>query len=374
MPIATSRTSASTASQTLAIALMNEILVARNALDAYLIISADAGSVTSTGTERIFGYSATDMIGQPLTALLPARFRMQHDMLVGRFGASGQSARTMGAYGQIYALRASGEEFPIEATISQSGISPNRLFTVILNDITERRLSEQEREELMKKLELLSERLATAQEEERRKITYELHEELGQELATLKIFLQMADPNSNGADTNTPHKQALAVAMHATERIRQLVMEIEPPALEQLGLHAAIRTYCERRGQKSGWTLHIDAPEPEVRAPRTVERACFRVLQEGLNNIVKHAEAADVWVHLSQSTDKLELGIRDNGRGFDFNAIRYDYSREGRNLGLFGMQIRAKQVGGTVEFKSAAGAGTEIRAVFPLPATPVGPV
>jgi signal transduction histidine kinase len=314
------------------------------------------------------------MIGQPLNVLLPERFRPQHGEQIRNFDSAGQTIRRMGTYGLVYGLRRNGEEFPLEAAVSRSGISPNKLFTVILRDITERRQAEQMREQLMRQLELLSERLATAQEEERRKIAYELHEELGQELTTLKLYLQMLGPGSGGTEAETHHEQALTVAVHATERVRKLVLDLDPPELADFGLHAAVRTYCQRQAVAGGWNLHIDAPKPDVRAPQPVERACFRVLQEGLNNVLNHAQATEVWVNLHQGADELELWIRDNGIGFDRNAVRADKRREGGGLGLFGMQIRAKHVGGSVEIKSTAGAGTEVRAVFPLPVASVEPV
>lgn len=336
------------------------------------IVSADEAQrivLFNSAAERMFGHSAAAVIGQPVSVLLPERFRTRHEQHVLAFGATGQSTRTMGAYGMIYGLRANGEEFPLEASVSQSGVSPNKLFTVILRDITERRQAEQMREQLMRQLELLSERLATAQEEERRTIAYELHEELGQELATLKLYLQMFEPGSRGAGTGTPHEEALAVAVHATERVRKLVMDLAPPELEDFGLQTAVRTYCQRKALAGGWKLQLDAPEFDLRAPQPVERACFRVLQEGLSNVLDHAKATEVWVQLHQGAGELELTIRDNGIGFDRASVSEDHRREGGSLGLFGMQIRAKHVGGALEIKSSVGAGTEIRAVFPLRGT-----
>ncbi|MBI4292834.1 MAG: response regulator [Betaproteobacteria bacterium] len=328
----------------------------------------------NSAAERLFGHPAAAMIGRSLSVLLPERFRASHEQHVRAFGATGQSNRSIGTYGQICGVRASGEEFPIEATVSQSGVSPNRLFTVILRDITERRQAEQVREQLMRQLEALSARLATAQEEESRRIAYELHEELGQQLMALKFYLQMAGSGAGGAQTDTPQDQALAVTAHATTLIRKLVMDLAPPELEDFGLDAALHAYCERQAAAGGWKLHIDATKPDVRAPRQVEKACFRVLQEGLRNVLHHAKATEVWVHLHQSADELELGIRDNGNGFDCNAGHEGNGSEPGNLGLFGMQIRAKHVGGSVEIKSTTGAGTEIRAVFPLLVASAGPI
>ena len=320
----------------------------------------------NSAAERIFGYAAAEMIGQPLSVLLPERFRPQHEELIRRFDAGGQASRNMGSYRLISALRSGGEEFPIEAAVSQSGVSPNKLLTVIVRDITERRQAEQVREQLVRQLESLSARLATAQEEERRQIAHELHEELGQELTTLKLYLQMLAPGSEGVEAGTPHDQAIAVTVHAMERIRKLALDLEPPELAAFGLYAAVRAYCQQQLVGRRLKLHIDAPKPDVRAPRPIERACFRVLQEALSNVLQHARASEVWVELRQGAAELELTIRDDGSGFDRNAIREDIRREGGSLGLLGMQIRAKPVGGAVEIKSAPGAGTEVRAVFPL--------
>ncbi|MBI4292738.1 MAG: MCP four helix bundle domain-containing protein [Betaproteobacteria bacterium] len=227
----------------------------------------------------------------------------------------------------------------------------------------ERKQTEQAREHLVRDLELLSERLAMTQEEERRKITYALHEELGQELAALKVYVEMSRPDG-GMGPGSPLDVALTVTTHAMERIRKLVLDLDSQELEDFGLHAAMRNYCGRETVVGGWNMHIDAPTIDVQAPRPVERACFRVLQEALRNVLHHAQASEVWVELHQRAGELELGIRDNGIGFDPNAVRDEKKHEGGSQGLLLMQIRAKQVGGSVEIKSTAGAGTEIRVVF----------
>ena len=115
--------------------------------------------------------------------------------------------------------------------------------------------------------------------------------------------------------------------------------------------------------------MHLDTPPLDVRPPRAVERACFRVLQEALTNVLEHAQASEVWVHLRRRGDELELGIRDDGIGFDHTPERGKLHPEDAGLGLFGMQIRAKQVGGSVKIESTPGVGTKIGAVFPFSVT-----
>lgn len=341
------------------------------------IVSVDAQQrivLFNSAAERIFGYSAAEVIGQPLSILLPERFRPQHEDHIRNFDSTRQTIRRMGTYGLVYALRSSGEEFPIEAAVSQSGIPPNKLFTVILRDITERRQAEQMREQLTRQLELHSERLATVQEDERRTIAYELHEQLGQELTTLQIYLGILGTGDGGTQVQLYHGDALALTGQALERVRKLVQDIAPPQLEELGLYAAVNSHCQRQATAGGWKMHIDAPKPDERPPRAVERACFRVLQEALSNVLRHAQASEVWVHLHQDAEELELGIRDNGIGFDSGAVGDGNTQGSGGLGLFGMQMRAKQAGGSLQIKSSPGDGTEVHAVFPLPIAPVEPV
>jgi PAS domain S-box-containing protein len=341
------------------------------------IVSADAQQrivLFNSAAERIFGYSAAEMIGQPLSVLLPERVRPQHEEHMRNFDSTGQTVRRMGTYGLVYGRRRSGEEFPVEAAVSQSGISPNKLFTVILRDITERRQVEQVREQLTRQLELLSERLATVQEDERRNLAYELHEQLGQELATLQIYLETLGTSDGGIEAQRHRGDARALTGQALERVRKLVQDIAPPQLEELGLYAAVNAYCQRQAAAGGWKMHIDAPKPDVRPPRAVERACYRVLQEALSNVLGHAQASEVWVHLHQDAEELELGIRDDGIGFDSSAVGDEHRQVSGWLGLFEMQMRAKQAGGRLQIESSPGAGTEVHAVFPLPVAAVEPV
>jgi PAS domain S-box-containing protein len=233
-------------------------------------------------------------------------------------------------------------------------------------DISKRKHAEEMRDQLTRRLELLSARLATAHEKERNEIAYQLHEELGQELAAIKVYLNVAGHAGSEAQKWSPNKQILFALAHSTERVRQLVSNLAPRELEELGLYAAAEAYCGQILKADGCILHIHAPKPEFRAPRPVEMACFRVLQDGLNNALQHANASDIWVNIRQDAENMELEIRDNGIGFDPGKVRGDYAHDRGNLGLFAMQVRAKHVGGSVTIISAPGEGTEVRAVFPL--------
>jgi PAS domain S-box-containing protein len=233
-------------------------------------------------------------------------------------------------------------------------------------DISKRKHAEEMRDQLTRQLELLSARLVTAHEEERSEIAYQLHEELGQELAAIKVYFNLAGYAGAAEDKGSPNAQALFALAHSMERIRQLVRNLAPRELELFGLYAAVEAYCGQFARTGGCSLHIDAPKPAFRAPRPVEMACFRVLQEGLSSALQHANASNVWVNVRQDAMKLELDIRDDGIGFDPDKISGNNRHDRENLGLFAMQVRAKHVGGSVTITSAPGEGAEVRAVFPL--------
>lgn len=233
-------------------------------------------------------------------------------------------------------------------------------------DITKRRQAEEMRDQLTRQLELLNARFATAQEEARRKLAYELNEELAQELVAINLYLHQPEYSRANELEVSPNKNVFSVLAHSMERIRQLVLNLEPRELECLGLYAAVKAYCRQFATADGYGLHISAPKPACRAPRPVEMACFQVLQDGFNNARVHANATDIWVNLCQNTEKLELEIRDDGIGFDPEKIRGNYGHGSSSLGLFAMQERAKQVGGSVVITSAPGKGTKVRAIFPL--------
>jgi PAS domain S-box-containing protein len=324
----------------------------------------------NAAAERIFGYQATDVIGRDLSLLLPERFKKDHVGHIHKFADGGQSNRAMGGYGLIYGVRANGEEFPLEGAVSQSGSGSNLLLTVILRDITERRRSESEREEMLRQLELLSERLETAHDAERGKLAFELHEELGQELMALKMYLQVLPSVGEAPEVDGYRQEALSVAVHAMERIRKLVVNLEPRELKDFGLYAAVRNCCQRNAESAGWTLHLDAPQPRERAPCEVERACLRVLQEIISNVLSHSNASQVWVDLHQTDDALVLRVQANGTDFDpENVDSVDDDPEGPRLVYLRLQMRARSAGGVVDIHYPGAQGVVVSVVFPLTVT-----
>jgi signal transduction histidine kinase len=219
------------------------------------------------------------------------------------------------------------------------------------------------------RLRLMSRQLLMVQEEERRRIAVELHDELGQALTAVKINLESLERKSGEAAVNG-RLEAIRSVDHAMQRVRNLALELRPSVLDDLGLPAALRWYVDRFARDSRVEAHlsIDAIPP---LPADVETACFRVAQEALTNVTRHAQARQVWLELRLLPDGLELRVADDGVGFDAVAAR-DRAIHGGSLGLLGMQERVSLVGGSYSLRSATGAGSELRARFPVSERPSG--
>jgi signal transduction histidine kinase len=231
-------------------------------------------------------------------------------------------------------------------------------------EIAERKRAEQALEVALARMQALSERITRGQEEERHSIAYELHEQLGQELASVNICLVMLKPHCRMPKAKARLQDARGMVELMMKRIREMSLHLRPSELDTLGLYAALRWQCTEQSDAAGWVLHFDVPQPGRRPQPDVETACFRVAQEALANIAEHASATEVWVSLREDGDELQLCVRDNGIGF--NAAGIKNRPEDPNLGLMGMAERARQVGGRMDVESSPGNGAEIRAVFPL--------
>ncbi|MGH9420176.1 MAG: sensor histidine kinase, partial [Thermoanaerobaculia bacterium] len=209
------------------------------------------------------------------------------------------------------------------------------------------------------RLELLSHRLLSVQEEQRRRMAIELHDELGQVLTAVKIDLDSKPANVADAAENLDR---------AMNTVRDLALELRPAMLDDLGLAPALRWYADRFAKQTGVDMHLALDDEAPDLAFDACTACFRVAQEALTNIARHASAKNVWLDLHRTSSDIELTIRDDGAGFDVDAARAGAAR-GSSLGLVSMEERASLAGGSIEIHSNRGVGTEIRARFPIGAS-----
>jgi len=207
-------------------------------------------------------------------------------------------------------------------------------------------------------LEAMARRLLQVQEEERRSLSRELHDDIGQQITAIKLgaLALQGDPDPLRAETVD---EIIAIADQTTAKLRDLSMLLRPPQLDALGLEAALRWQAERLFRSGHPRLELElAPLPRRPDPQ-VELACFRIAQEALTNVLRHASALNVSVRLHPDGDQaLALEVSDDGRGFDRDDA-------GGGLGLVTMRERARQLGGTFDIDSD-GRGTRVSARLPM--------
>jgi PAS domain S-box-containing protein len=208
----------------------------------------------------------------------------------------------------------------------------------------------------------LSRRLLTAQEEERRHLAIELHDELGQVLTAAQINLGFLERMSGAATPPTHLRDAIASVDEAMHRVRDLALDLRPSVLDDLGLSAALRWYGDRFARRAQVEVRV-AVDPVPPLEAELETACFRVAQEALTNVARHAQARRAWLDLKVLPEGIELAVRDDGIGFDVASAR-ERASGGTSMGLLGMQERVSLVGGEFELLSVPGSGTEVRARF----------
>ena len=211
----------------------------------------------------------------------------------------------------------------------------------------------------------MTERLIAAQEEERHHISRELHDDLGQSLTTQMISIRNLQddlkipPEILFERLQTLHDQSHEIFV----KIRRLAQDLRPPVLDALGLKVSMQTYCTEFTRRTQLPVTFDVDESIPPLPDVYNIALYRILQEALNNIIKHAKATHVWVDLSQEDDTITLTIQDNGQGFDTKG------GQSNGIGLSSMRERVMIAGGKFTLSSTNKNGTILSAQFPLPAS-----
>ena len=241
----------------------------------------------------------------------------------------------------------------------------SRDVVVSHSDVTDRVMAHLALQDAHGRMQALSSRMLAIQEEERRAISRELHDDVGQTLGALKIGLHRLGklPPEGQAGLLT---ECLTAADSALDHLRRLAHDLRPPQLEQLGLGDAVKWLTERQRAATGLEVSFKcAGLNGRRPPPTLESACFRIVQEALSNATRHAKAASVLVSIESDGNLLKVSVHDDGVGFDEAATRARTLKSG-SLGLISMEERAQLAGGRLKIRSVAGSGTTISAVFPL--------
>jgi PAS domain S-box-containing protein len=304
--------------------------------------------------EKIFGWLPAQVIGRPLSMLMPQRFQGAHGAHVAQFAATGVTSRRMGDGTVIHGLRADGEEFPLDASISQLDTPEGKLFTVILRDVTERVRAQEE-------LAAFAAAASAIRELEKTRIARELHDELAQSLTALKMdTIWLGERLQPGSEKAAKLEGMLAMLDDSVAATRRIAADLRPLLLDDLGLVPAIEWLVQNFTRRHAVPCELDLDEGfELGEPYAT--AVFRIVQESLVNVAKHAAATQVRVSLVQRGGETMLTVQDNGRGFST-----DGPRKPASLGLAGIRERVKLVKGRCVVSSTPGQGTTVEVHIPL--------
>ena len=338
-----------------------------SAMDAIITVAEDQRIVLfNKAAEDVFRCPREEAIGAPLDWFIPQRFRANHRDLVRDFGATGAGSRRMGHARVVMGLRRDGEEFPIEASISQVVEGGHRLYTVILRDVTQRVAAEEALKRSREEVQELAMAASNAREQEKSRIARELHDELGQALTALKIDTTWLREHLGPAPAEVQSKlRSMQVLLDGTvAAARRISSELRPLMLDDLGLSAAAEWLAQNFTNRTGIACELVLGAGDLDLPDPYATAVFRVLQESLTNVTKHAEATQVEATLERDGDEVVLTVQDNGRGFATGDPRKPAS-----YGLVGLRERALLVGGEVHVDSRPGEGTRIELRIPLART-----
>lgn len=322
-----------------------------------------SGVITSWNphAELIFGWSREEAIGRTLAeTIIPEEFRDAHHRGMQRFLSTGQ-AKVLDKWIELEGLRRDGTVFPVELLLGvRQRASGGLYFFGFIQDITQRKQNELDLQKSHSALENLSGHLISSHEDERRRLARHIHDDFSQRMAIWTMELAHAEEGAPQAvqevlqDLRTQAEE-LAVDLH------EMSHRLHPDVLEPLGFVAGIQNECERFEELEGIEVILESDVP-VQVPLDIALALYRVVQEGLRNVAKHAQARRVTVALDIVEGRVTLSISDDGVGFTPG------SRDaGTHLGLLSMSERARALGGSFTIKSQPGQGTCVEIDVPLP-------
>lgn len=213
-----------------------------------------------------------------------------------------------------------------------------------------------------RRLREMAARAQSATEEERRRLARELHDGIAQSLAALNIRVKLARNTTDSQVRASDLDQVSGGIADAILELRRMARGLRPPALEMLGLGAAIESHARSAAEAAGLDAIINADNVTGLLTPDAELAVYRILQESLSNVIRHSGASEVSIDLAQTDDGVQLTIEDDGQGFDTTAMMVG----DRGLGIFGMKERASVIGGHLEIASRPGEGTRVVLTVPI--------
>ena len=329
------------------------------AAQAILIVDAAGQIVTvNPASQAMFGYSLSELVGKPVELLVPQQFRAGHKAHRDGYFSKPQM-RPMGLGLDLHACRKDGTEFFAEISLSYIQSAQGTLGVAFVTDISRRRADEEAIRRQREDLRSLAARLMRAQDDERRRIARDLHDDLSQRLAFLAMDLgKLATKPS--AHELTPDLRPLQLrAAEAAETVRRISHQLHPSVLDDIGLEAALEQYAEEFEQRSGITTRFTSRNVPDSLPPEIAGSIYHIAQECLRNVSKHSRTETVSIDLEFRNQVLRLTVKDQGIGLIAD-------QPDRGIGIVAMKERAHLVNGKLSIQSQRGAGTEVSVEVPL--------
>jgi PAS domain S-box-containing protein len=315
--------------------------------------------------EKVFGYDKDELLGRAIEVLVPDYAQGRHPADRGGIFAEPVTHSIVLRH-ELCGRRKNGSDFPVEIGLSPLRTARGLFVLASVTNVTERRRAEDELRASQKELKLLTARLLEAQEIERRRVARELHDDVSQSLALLSMEMELlaAAPPKSAAETADRVRALSAQVKELTTSVHDLSHQLHPMKLEQLGLAAAVRGLCKDVSQRHRLDVKFTHyPEPGV-ILRDTALCLYRIVQEALQNVVKHSGSRHAAVELWGTAGAICLRVVDDGIGFDPSAVSCH-----SGLGLVGMRERLHLIGGEIAIDSRASGGTRIEVRVPVPAT-----
>lgn len=333
--------------------------VLESANDAIVTINGQGEVVFwNSAAETIFGYTSEEIVGHHFILVIPPQHHQIYRDEI-NYIVSKRKTSVAGKTINVTGLKKNGSEFPVELSLANWEVGEEPYVTTIIRDVSEP-------QRLKQNLQYYISGITTAHEEERKRIARELHDDTIQSLALLSLEIQRIIKNSK---RSVPHsviedmKEVLVKADSILDRTRRLCHNLRPDVLDHLGLIPALEVLVNELRQAGNIETHLDVNRIEQHLPIEAEMALYRITQEALSNIRRHAEANKAMVQLDFSPTEVRLTVSDNGKGFELPDMVGDLASMGK-LGLLGIQERARLIGADFVIKSYVGAGTILEVVI----------
>jgi len=321
--------------------------------------------LTNAPLERMFGYTQTDLLGQPVETLIPNQLRAAHVEHRQAF-VRGPVARVMGTERNLLGRRKDGSEFPIEVGLYPITIQTAQYIMATVIDITERSRAAKALSNALTERNRLRRHLMRSAEDERLRLSHELHDQTGQTLTAATLAAKEVE-NFVDADGRQRLTKLNALLDQMGRTLHKVAWELRPASIDELGLAAMLDNYVTDWSDQTGVAAEFYGKGEDIdNLPDEVRTTIYRVIQEALTNIAKHAsEANQVSVVISRAGTVLQLTIDDNGDGFDL-AEKLGIPSKYGSLGIPSMRERLSMIGGTLEIESSEGIGTTVFARIPI--------